>query len=78
MGSGTACTVEVARENDKPYIVVQLDTSPEPRRVIDWIVRHAIHILNVAGPRENKEAGIHALARDFLVEVLRTNAGHPS
>lgn len=75
---GTAYTAEVARQNAKPYIVVQIDVSPDPGQVINWIAQHSIHALNVAGPREDNQAGIHALASNFLIKVLQRNASHPS
>jgi len=67
---GTAYTVDVASENAKPIIVVQLDESPEPQRVIDWITQNGIRVLNVAGPREEGQPRIHALAANFLLKVL--------
>lgn len=75
---GTAYTVDVARACARPFIVVQLDESPEPGPVIDWIAQHHIHVLNVAGPRENKHADVHALAGDFLIRVLRKHARQSS
>ena len=71
LGGGTAYTIEEARENDKPFFIVQLDQSPEPGPVIDWIVQHDIRILNVAGPRENSQGSIHATASDFLAGMLQ-------
>jgi hypothetical protein len=75
---GTAYTADVARQNAKPFIVVQIDASPDPGEVIDWIAQHGILVLNVAGPRENKQAGIYAMSSDFLFKVLQRNAGHSS
>jgi len=62
--------VDAAGENAKPFIVVQLDESPEPQRVIDWITQNGIRVLNVAGPREEGQPRIHALAANFLLKVL--------
>jgi hypothetical protein len=75
---GTAYTVDVASQNAKPFIVVQIDASPDPGAVIDWITQHDIHALNVVGPRETEQAGIHTLASDFLIQVLQRNASQPS
>ena len=71
LGGGTEYTVEVAKQNAKPFLVIPLDKSPEPQRVIDWIELNNIHILNVAGPREEKYPGIQDQAVSFLREVFR-------
>ena len=68
---GTALTVKLARKNSKPYLVVDLDQSPEPQVVIDWIEQNNIHVLNVAGPREEGHPGIHDQAVEFLRKVLQ-------
>lgn len=39
--------------------------------LLDWIGRHRIRVLNVAGPRESKEPGIQDTARRVLASVLR-------
>jgi hypothetical protein len=70
LGGGTAYTVDVARENGKPFLVMQLDETPEPRRVVNWIGLNEIHVLNVAGPREDKQVDLHALAARFLISIL--------
>lgn len=67
---GTAYTVEVAREAQKPFLIVALDQSPDAQEVIDWIEQNNIHVLNVAGPREDKELGIYDQAANFLKNVL--------
>lgn len=63
---GTALTEHLAHQMGKPVLVVDLDNDPDPRSARDWIQNHAIRILNVAGPRESKYAGIHDRAVEFL------------
>lgn len=70
LAGGTAYTVEVAKENGKPFLIISLDGTPDSRDVIDWIGRNNIHILNVAGPREDKRLGIYTLAAGILEKVL--------
>jgi len=70
LNSGTAYTVEIAKKNDKPFLVVPLDQSPDPQKVIDWIQKNGIHILNVAGPREEKYPGIHDQVVSFLRKIF--------
>jgi hypothetical protein len=71
---GTRFTVESCRARGKPYRVADLaDPSTwEPAALADlrhWLL--AVHVLNVAGPRESQAPGIHARAKAFLREVLR-------
>ena len=66
----TAYTVEVAKQSDKPFLVMPLDESPEPQVVIDWIEQNNIHVLNVAGPREDKYLEIYDQAVSFLREIF--------
>ena len=70
LSGGTAYTVDVAKQSDKAFLVVPLDESPESQVVIDWINQNHIHILNVAGPREEGRPGIHDQVVSFLREVL--------
>jgi hypothetical protein len=39
--------------------------------LVDWLGRHRIRVLNVAGPRESKEPGIQEAARRVLAHILR-------
>jgi hypothetical protein len=69
---GTALTLRLANRHKKPLYVVDLGSpaADEPQRVRTWLVQQAINVLNVAGPRESTQAGIHAEAVDFLRAAL--------
>lgn len=72
VSSGTAYTIKLAKRHKKPFLVVQLDTK-QPKTVEeirDWLGDNQIKILNVAGPRESKIAGIHMLSMEFLRKVF--------
>ena len=69
LAGGTAYTVDVAEENDKPFLVIQLDEAASPGKVIDWVVQNNIHVLNVAGPRDDGQQQVHGLAAGFLSEA---------
>lgn len=71
LSGGTAYTVDVANENGKPFLIITLDESADPRKVIDWIKHTGIDVLNVAGPREDRHLLIHEQATDFLRKVLQ-------
>src|SRR5205823_7624375 len=60
---GTALTRELAEAMRKPLLVVDLDDELCPDAVRRWIEQNGIAVLNVAGPRESSQPGIHAEAR---------------
>lgn len=70
LAGGTSLTAGLARKYKKPYIVIDLQKGEPAEWVRDWIKKRQIHIMNVAGPREIKNPGIHKLAFDFLTEVF--------
>lgn len=70
---GTLLTLELARQFERPYRVIQLkETSlPVSPSLIEWILDNRIHVLNVAGPRESTSPGIYDRAYNFLVRLFR-------
>ena len=68
---GTALTITVARRYGRPLLVLDLARSPDPVQVHLWTEAHGISILNVAGPRESQQPGIHDEARRLLERALR-------
>jgi len=67
---GTALTVRLACDFKKPFMVVDLPTEPQSRKVRQWIRKSGIKVLNVAGPRESLRPGIYARAKVFLLGLL--------
>lgn len=68
---GTALTQRCARDAGKPCLLVDLaDGTVDPGAVAAWLTQNRIRILNIAGPRESKQPGIHAEAREFLERLL--------
>lgn len=67
---GTARTVEAARQLQRPCLVIGLEYEPDPITVCEWLRRHRIRKLNIAGPRESKWPGIHDRAALFLRRVF--------
>ena len=74
---GTAYTVEVAKRLSSPCLLVDLEGRFDGKDIAEWIEKEKIRVLNVAGPREEKCPGIHALAaatlRDLLTSSLSEN-----
>jgi len=68
---GTALTAAFARQLAKPVLLVDLESAPDLAVISDWLGRHSIRVLNVAGPRETTCPGIHGQAKAFLSALLR-------
>lgn len=67
---GTALTVRVAGRAGRPLRVIDLEQAPDAAPVRCWLAEHRVRALNVAGPRESDNPGIHDQAMAFLLEVL--------
>ena len=67
---GTAFTIEVARRLGKPCLVLDLLDRPRAATARTWANKHAVHVLNVAGPRESKCPGIYEEASSFLMKLF--------
>ena len=69
---GTALTKSVALQQGKPCFVVELNQPTQVAPVVDWLETHAIHVLNIAGPRASTSATIYDEAVKFLRELFET------
>jgi formylglycine-generating enzyme required for sulfatase activity len=67
---GTRLTIDLAVRQKKPYMVVNLSEAADPVAVRQWLDRHGIRVLNVAGPRESEVPGVYARAKTFLQQLL--------
>jgi len=72
---GTALTKDLADRYGRPVLVVDLRTEQGPDPVIAWLEKNAITTLNVAGPRESQQPGIHDLAQAFMGRLIQTLEG---
>lgn len=75
---GTALTLRLARRYRRPALAVDMAASPVATDVRHWLERERIGRLNVAGPRESEQPGIHDQAAAFLREVLPRPEEAPS
>ena len=71
---GTALALSLARRQEKPHLVVDLNQMPEPVKVREWISGQHIQVLNVAGPRASENEDIYAQAKEFLCRALQATA----
>ena len=69
---GTSLTKSFALQQGKPCFVVELNQPPHVAPVVDWLETHAVHVLNIAGPRASTSATIYEEAVKFLRELFET------
>ena len=72
---GTKLTVEIARRQSKPFVMLYLSHEHVEERAINWIRGRGVSTLNIAGPRESEEPGIYELARAILIRILSECVG---
>lgn len=63
---GTDLTQQLARRLGRPHLCLDLDDAAATEPIGDWLGRHQVRILNVAGPRESEAPGIYSRAKEFL------------
>lgn len=66
---GSALTVEFAKQHKKPWIHLdfkELSISDAASRLLSWIERNNINILNVAGARARKDPKIYDATMELL------------
>lgn len=71
VSGGTRLTAELATRYERPLLVLDLDSDPDPGIVVDWLREYRVGVLNVAGPREEGAPGIYTQALAFLLRLLR-------
>ena len=59
---GTALTQDEAERRGRPCLVVSVGDAEGLSTINDWMQRHHIQVLNVAGPRESEQPGIYEAA----------------
>ncbi|MFN9718718.1 MAG: putative molybdenum carrier protein [Planctomycetota bacterium] len=88
ISSGTRMTVAAARAQGKPLKIEHLEPggrqgllsdenseTEQVQSVVDWIHRHKIGVLNVAGPRGSSSPEVYPRAKHFLTLVLKSLCG---
>jgi hypothetical protein len=73
---GTELTRRLCVKHERPVITVDLAalSDEDLTRVRSWIKERAVHVLNVAGPRESSSPGIADQAMRFLCRLLAGRA----
>ena len=75
LSGGTALTKRLAEEGGKPVLVMDTKTTGQVEGVVQWVRRHRIHVLNVAGPRESQRQGIQTQTRALVTRVIEEFRG---
>ena len=74
LSGGTALTRQLADQHHKPCLIVDPDDPNARHVIVEWLEKHAIATLNIAGPRESTSPGIrdksHALLTGLLLNVI--------
>jgi hypothetical protein len=70
MTGGTELTFRLCQKHGRPVLAIDLDEAPDADRVLGWLEKHRIGVLNVAGPRASTTPGIEQRAEHFLSGVL--------
>jgi len=68
---GTALTKELAESHHKPFLLIELQSHPDPKLVMEWIKNNHIKNLNIAGPRESTHPGVYKMAHAFLLQLFQ-------
>jgi len=71
---GSLYTIEQCLKHSKPFLEADLSLNPGMQLSIftEWIAKHKIQYLNVAGPRESSSPGIYRAACKLLYIFLET------
>jgi predicted Rossmann-fold nucleotide-binding protein len=70
LSGGTRFTRDCARKHAKPYLIVKLDRDTKTDVIKQWAKDNRIRVLNIAGPRESKQPGLHVRAFAFLCRLF--------
>ena len=69
---GTELTRRIASRFKRPLLVVPVNSPPSAEEFRIWVEQFEIRRLNVAGPRESKNPGIHDTAQEILTGYFGT------
>lgn len=69
---GTLLTIKEVERQKKPHLEIDLSEPMEKKidAIINWVEKHNIQILNIAGPRETSSPGIYQASLEVIENVL--------
>ncbi len=68
---GTALALDYAKNNAKPYLVIDMEKERFIAQVLLWYKENKIKIMNIAGPRASFRENVYQEAYDFLFRIFR-------
>lgn len=68
--SGTALTQKMADRYRRPSLIVDPHEVVTIPNVIEWLKKHNVKVLNVAGPRESLRHDVGVAATQYLTQLL--------
>ncbi len=68
---GTIFMINLVQQRHKPYLIIDLSDEHHTHKVVEWLKRNDIEILNIGGPRESQRPGIYQLSFYFLAKVFK-------
>ena len=72
MDEGTKFTVQQITGAEKVYFLHDLSEQTFGVKTVgEWLVKHEIRVLNIAGPRESLSPGIYEMTLNFLNDLYR-------
>ncbi len=72
LGNGSAYTAEYAQQINKPLLILKTDEPGRNEKIRQWIEKHNIKVLNIAGPRESTSPGIYDETMKILEMLFDT------
>lgn len=70
MDQGTQFTFDIARLNNKPVFVWEIEHNTNFHQFHNWLIHNKVQALNIAGPRESTEPGIYAETLSLLEDLI--------
>lgn len=67
---GEICTLNAIKWYKKPYFDINIQNPLPVEKVVEWILKENIKILNVAGNSESTSLGIEATSEKYLEQVF--------
>ncbi len=71
---GTALTEKLSRKLKRPFLLVDINQVCDVNLIVKWIVENRINVLNIAGPREDKNFGIHKKTKRIIKLIINKYA----
>lgn len=68
---GTELTIELAEKLKKPLCIVDIENKLPVEKIVEWIKKNNIEVLNVAGPRASFNTKVYPKAKKFLTNIFQ-------